>query len=292
MQRVLIIGCGDIGQRVAAHLHGRYRLYALARTPVQQVRLQALGIQPVAGDLDDPASLHRLAGLADVVLHLAPPQASGRVDRRTRHLLAALGKSGILPQRLVYISTSGVYGDCQGAWVDETQPPQPANPRAHRRLSAERQLRAFARRTGVAVCILRVPGIYSPERLPQARLAAGTPAITAAEDSYSNHIHAEDLARAVLAALRRGRPGRIYHVADDAPLKMGDYFDLAAAYLRLPGPPRVSRREAQAMLSPVQLSFLNESRRLRNRRLKQELGVRLAYPDVQAALARLPDVTD
>lgn len=271
--------------RLARILDGRWRLYALARSSERLNELRAAGVVPVPGDLDHPQSLARLAGLAQDVVHLAPPAPAGVRDTRTGNLIRALAKGGSLPQRLVYISTSGVYGNCEGEIIDETRPVCPASDRAKRRSDAERQMRAWGRQRGVQVSILRVPGIYSATRLPIARLRAGTPALTADRDPYTNHIHADDLARIVLAVLARGRAGRAYNAADDDWLKMGDYFDLVANEFDLPSPPRVSWEAAQSGLPESQLSFMRESRRLDNGRLKRELRVRLLYPSVRLGVA-------
>ena len=281
MKRMLIIGCGDVAARAIPSLLRRYRIFALARNPAQFARLRALGVLPLYGNLDVRNSLARIAGLSDVVLHFAPP-ASGFAaqqgcDLRTRHLLAALG-GGKLPEKLIYISTSGVYGDCGGAFIDETHPPRPQSARGLLRLDAERQIRAFARRNHIIACILRVPGIYAADRLPLQRLRAGLPAILGCEDSYINHIHADDLARIAQAALSHGKACRIYHACCDSQLKMGDYYDAVADASGLPRPPRIPRCEALRVLPEA--SFLQESRRLDNRRLKRELGVKLRYPTV------------
>jgi nucleoside-diphosphate-sugar epimerase len=247
--------------------------------------LRALGVTPVRGDLDDPDSLAALAGLAQDVAHLAPPPEGGPRDSRTAHLVAALAKGGSLPQHFVYISTSGVYGDCGGALVPETRPPHPQTERARRRADAERRLREWGRRSGVCVSILRVPGIYAADRLPLARLRRATPALNADEDVYVNHVHADDLARIVVAALQRGAPGRMYNAADDAPIRMGDYFDLVAGRFGLPHPPRVSRAEADRLVADSLRSFMSESRRLVNCRLKRELRLKLQYPSVHHGIA-------
>lgn len=270
--------------RLAPLLRARYRVFGLARNVARFAALRAAGITPIAGDLDDAGSLRRVAGLADIVLHFAPPPNTGSGDPRTAALLAALSQ-GRLPQRLVYISTSGVYGDCGGAWVSETHPLNAQSPRGQRRVAAEQQIRNWAGRGGVSACLLRVPGIYAHDRLPLDRLRAATPAIVASEDSYTNHIHADDLARIVLNALRYGRANRVYHTSDDSALKMGEYFDVVADAHGLPRAPRISRADAQRVLSPMLLSFMNESRRLSNKRMKRELKVRLRYPTVADALA-------
>lgn len=285
MRRLLIVGCGDVALRMVPLVRGRLRIYALSHTPERFAALRALGVIPVKGDLDHPQSLDAIAGLAQDVVHFAPPPGRGARDTRTAHLIAALAKGKSLPQQVVYISTSGVYGDCGGELVVETRPARPQTERARRRADAERQLRQWGARCGVRVVILRVPGIYAADRLPLGRLAKGTPALRAEDDAYINHVHAEDLARVALAALYRGQPNRAYNVADDAPQKMGDYFDFVADHFGLPRPPRIARDEAERVLPANLLSFMRESRRLVNHRLKRELRARLRYPTVREGIA-------
>ncbi len=283
---LLVVGCGDVGLRVLREIASRWRIVALTSDPARVGELRAAGARPIVGDLDDPATLGRLAGLADAVLHLAPPASEGACDRRTAHLLRALGRSARV-RRLVYVSTTGVYGDCGGAVVDETRAVAPATPRASRRVDAERQLRAWGRRSGAGVAILRVPGIYAigrPGGDPRERLARGAPVLDAADDVYTSHIHADDLARACISALHRGSTLRAFNIVDDTRLKMGDHFDRVADRFGLPRPRRVSREEAASELTPVQMSFLGESRRLRNDRMKRELRVRLRHPTVDEGL--------
>lgn len=283
---LLVVGCGDIGLRVLRLLRGRWRVLALTSSSARTPELRAAGAVPLVGNLDDPQSLARLAGLADAVLHLAPPNTGGAIDRRTQALLQALSRGSRL-QRLVYASTTGVYGDAGGASFDETRALRPATDRALRRVDAEARVRWFGRQFGVTVTVLRIPGIYAlnrPGGHPRERLLRGTPVLRPEDDVYTNHIHADDLARACVAALHRGRPQRVLHASDDSVLTMGAYFDLAADLCGLPRPPRISRDEARAQLSPVQLSFMSESRRLQNRRLKQELRLRLLYPTVHEGL--------
>lgn len=293
MKRILIVGCGDIAMRVAPLLRRHYRLIGLARRAERFPELRVACISPLHGDLDDRASLARIAGLADIVLHFAPPPSGacqkngdrGRpvIDTRTRNLLAALshGKS---PKHLVYISTSGIYGDCGGAEVSETHPPNPQTARARLRADAEQQIRDWARRNHVNASILRVPGIYANDRLPLERLRAGTPAIVREEDSYTSHIHADDLARIVLAVLRHAKSNRVYHASDDSQMKKGDYFDAVAD---AHGLPRLPRAEVERNVPPALWSFMNESRRLSNERMKKELKIKLRYPTVVDALASI-----
>jgi nucleoside-diphosphate-sugar epimerase len=277
--RLLIIGCGDVGLRVLKQLAGRWRVFALTSTPARAAALRAAGAVPLVGNLDDAATLARLAGMADRVLHLAPPARDGAVDSRTRGLLAALARRP--PRALVYASTTGVYGDCQGDFIDETRALNPATDRAARRVDAEAQLRAFGRRHGTRVSLLRIPGIYARDREgghPRERLARGTPVLRREDDVFTNHIHADDLARACVLALLRGLPQRAVNVCDDSQLLMGDYFDLAADLAGLPRPERITRAEAAERMSAMQLSFWSESRRLDNSRLKRELRLALRYP--------------
>jgi nucleoside-diphosphate-sugar epimerase len=221
------------------------------------------------------------------VLHCAPPPSDGRDDPRTRKLVAALASARIIPQRLVYISTSGVYGDCAGARVAETRPRKPQTPRARRRVAAEDRLRAWSARNGVTLTILRAPGIYSEARLPLDRLKQGTPVLAPEDDVFTNHIHADDLARAAVAAIFRGSPNRAYNVSDDTQMKMGAWFDTVADAFHLPRPPRVPWDEAESRIAPMLLSFMSESRRLVNARAKRELRLRLAHPTPDALLAQV-----
>ena len=299
--RVLIVGCGDIGQRAARLLAPRVRLLALNRRPEQAAALRAQGITPIAGDLDQPATLRRLPPLAARLLHLAPPPPEGEGDPRSLALARALRRAhgqknrrlrqqAQAPARpgqprplaaLIYGSTSGVYGDAGGQWVSETRPARPQTARARRRLAAEQCLRPL----GAAV--LRIPGIYAPDRprgTPRQRLLRRTPALAPADDVFTSHIHAHDLARACALALWRARPQRVLNISDERPMKMGDYFDLAARLYALPAPPRIPRAQAEATLSEPQMSFMRESRRLLNHRMKRELRLRLRYPSAQEGL--------
>jgi nucleoside-diphosphate-sugar epimerase len=287
MRRLLIIGCGDVLCRALPALVRRYRrVYALVRNDTAASRVRAAGAVPVRGDLDRRDTLARLAGLAGDLVHSAPPPVEGEGDPRTRRLRAALGRRGGAPGRGVYLSTTGVYGDCRGERVAETRPPRPQTARARRRVHAERLLRAWVRERGTRIAILRVPGIYAGDRLPLERLRAGTPVLAAGQDPWTSHIHAVDLARIVVRALLRGRAGRVYHACDDSELTIGQYFDRVADRHALPHPPRVDRARAEAGAIPApMLSFMRESRRLSNARLKRELGIRLVFPTVDQALA-------
>jgi len=283
---LLIVGCGDVGLRVLPLVLPRWRVLALTSSPARQALLRARGAVPLLGDLDQPHTLGRLAGLADAVLHLAPPPSAGQSDPRTAALLAALARSQRL-RTLVYASTTGVYGDCQGARIDETAPARPATERAQRRVDAEARVRLHGRAHGLRVAILRVPGIYAANREggdPRERVRRASPALRREDDVHTNHIHADDLARACAAALVRALPQRVVNVVDDTDLLMGDHLDRVAALAGLPCVPRLSRDEAARVLSPMSLSFMSESRRIGNHRLKRDLRLVLRHPTVADGL--------
>jgi nucleoside-diphosphate-sugar epimerase len=284
---LLIVGCGDVGMRVLRRVRGRLRVLALTTNADRRPALRAAGALPLVANLDDAHSLGRLAALADWVLHLAPPPSQGERDPRTAALLRALARSARV-QRIVYASTSGVYGDAQGARFDETRALNPATPRARRRVDAEARVRHHGRAFGVATSVLRIPGIYALDREggdPRERVRRGAPLLADDEDVYTNHIHADDLARACVAALFRAAPQRIYHASDDSELKMGEYFDAVADAFGLPRAPRLPRDALRGVVSEMQWSFMSEPRRLDNTRLKRELRLRLAFPTPSAAWA-------
>lgn len=275
MKRLLIVGHGDVARRLVAQLPAGVELRSLARR--------------FGADLDRPESLGEAGGWADCVLHCAPPPTGGELDSRTSTLLAVIEKGRILPTRFVYISTSGVYGDCGGAWVDETRPANPQTARAKRRLDAERRLAHWCGGRGVELVILRAPGIYAADRLPLERLRGRVPVLRDEDDVYTNHIHADDLAACVLRALAPDAPAGVYNAADDSALKMGDWLDFVADRAGLPRPPRISRSEAGGKIPAATLSFMGESRRLVNQRLKDTLKVKLRYPTVFDGVPRLTE---
>ncbi|MBU3565167.1 NAD(P)H-binding protein [Polynucleobacter sp. MWH-HuK1] len=276
---ILIIGCGDIGLRVAKQVSGSHRVLALTSQQSRFQELREVGATPILGNLDQPESLWRLAGLAKTVIHLAPPQNSGNRDCRTRNLTRILAQGSNAVRRLIYISTTGVYGDHRGAKVSEITPVNPQSERAKRRVDAERVLRLWGPANGVAITILRVPGIYAADRLPIERLESKTPALVAEEDAYSNHIQSDDLARLVCAAVYHGKPQRIINACDGGETKMGDYFDEVADAFGLQRLARLPGNELQKIVSPILWSFMRESRRVTNTRL-HELKTPLRYPSV------------
>ncbi len=286
--QVLIVGCGDVGLRALPQLTKRCGVVVLTSNPEKVQSLRDLGARALVGNLDDAKSLQRLSGLSHRVLHLAPPANQGHHDQRTRNLLHALALR-TPPKKIVYGSTTGVYGNCHGQWVKETQVPGPQSARARRRVDAEQALRFWARRTllGLQLNTLRIPGIYALDReggTPMDRLKKGMPVLSAEDDVYTNHIHADDLARACVLALFKGQTLQAIHVSDDAQMKMGDYYSVVAQWFNLPLPVRMPFDELREHLSPMQMSFLSESRRLENHRMKTSLGLRLRYPSPKEGL--------
>ncbi|MFZ1535800.1 MAG: SDR family oxidoreductase [Chromatiaceae bacterium] len=278
-----ILGCGYIGQRLArTYLDLGYPVTAVIRSEASRLALAGLGLRALARDLSTDA-LDGLDWAGEELFHLAPPPSDGVEDRLTRHLVASFRDAGH-PRRLVYMSTTGVYGDCGGDWVDETRPAAPVADRSVRRWDAEETLRAWSLESGADLVILRVAGIYGPGRLPLERIRQGLPLAREEDSPWSNRIHADDLVAACVAAMARGESGRVYNLCDGHPSTMTDYFLRVADAAGLPRPPLLTLSEAAAVLSAGMLSYLAESRRLSNRRLREELGLIPRYPDLAAGL--------
>lgn len=283
---ILIIGCGDIGQRVARqHIQRGHHVIALARSPIREQHLRAQDINVISGDLDKPSSLHALPASGALVYYFAPPPGEGEADPRMTNFLAALQAQR--PAKFIYLSTSGVYGDCKGAWVTEDTPANPHTLRAKARLAAEKALTLWSAQHSVPSVILRVGGIYGASRFPIERVRQALPVVNAEECPFTNRIHEDDLATVCLAAAERGKAGEIYNVSDGSSSTLTDYYNALADHFGLPRPPQISLAEAQRVLSPGILSYLNESRRMDNRKMLDELSVTLRYPTLQAGLAAL-----
>lgn len=281
---MLIIGCGHVGRAVGAALLARGTpVRGIVRSEASAAQLAALGIEPLRLDLEqDDLAPAGFAGQA--VFHFAPPPGNGTTDPLTARLVETFRRTGG-PRRLVYIGTTGVYGDCGGAWVDEDWPVNPDADRSWRRLDAERRLQDWAADSGAALVRLRVAGIYDRERLPLARIQGGAPVVRPAEAPWSNRIHLDDLVSVCLAAMERAPAGALYNVCDGHPSSMTDYFQRIADAAGLPRPPEIALAEAAGQVSAGMLSYLRESRRLRNRRLLGELGITLRYPTLADGLA-------
>jgi nucleoside-diphosphate-sugar epimerase len=282
MKSVFIVGCGDIGLRIARQLKGQTEIQGLVRSQQSTNKLIDAGIDPIQADLDTGAGLDHINVDGKIVYYLAPPPGEGETDSRMQHFIEAVGDQR--PDRLVYISTSGVYGDCGGAWVNEDWPAKPYAGRAIRRWDAEQQLISWAQERGFPLMRLRVGGIYALDRLPVARIKKGLTVICPEEAPWSNRIHADDLASVCIAAAEKGEGGEIYNAADGHPSSMSDYFFKVADYLGLERPSCVPLSEAEEKLSPAMFSFVRESRRMDNTKMKERLGVVLTYPSLEDCL--------
>lgn len=281
---VVIIGCGAVGTQLAlAYQQAGMTVTGLVRSTESVQSLQNKGIQAAQVDLDKPFRLDMEIKDAQL-FHFAPPPASGTLDTRTSQLLKALRSASALPKRIVYISTTGVYGDCQGRWITEDEPVKPEVDRAKRRLDAETQLLDFGKDSGVEIIILRVAGIYGPGKLPLERLKKGAPVIRESESSYTNRIHLTDLVKIAMAAMTQGKNGQIYHACDGQPGTMTDYFKKVAHKAGLPSPPEISLAEGSEQLSAGMMSYMRESRRLSNEKTLNALNVTLIYPSLQEGL--------
>jgi nucleoside-diphosphate-sugar epimerase len=284
MKQIVIVGCGDIGKRVASLALGKgIKVTALVRGKTYAAELEEMGIDVVEGDLDSQLPIDGLPTAGADVIYLAPPPGGGETDPRVRTFAAS-----VLPEeepaKVVYISTSGVYGDCGGAWVSEETPLNPQTSRGRRRVDAENLLSEWGRHRNIPVVILRVTGIYGPGRWPLARIKEGHPVLKEGEAGLTNRIHADDLAQICLDAAERAPAGEVYNVSDGKPTTMTDYFNRVADAFGLPRPAQVSLEEARKVMTPLMLSYIGESRRMKNDKLLNGLGVNLRYPDLESGL--------
>jgi len=280
---MLIVGCGDVGRKIAAAARaGGTSVYCIVRRRESAGNLLENGVNAIAVDLDEGAP--ELTGDWDQtqIFYLAPPPSSGATDPRMGRFLEALPTAG--SHRIVYISTTGVYGDCGGDWVDEARPANPQVDRARRRFDAEQRLRSWRDAGHGEIVILRVAGIYGPGKLPLERLRRQLPMVGADEAPWTNRIHIDDLVSVCEAAMARGRDGEVYNVSDGRPGNMRDYFDRVADLYGLPQAPLIRLGEAEGKLSAGLLSYLGESRRLDNRKMLDGLGVTLHYPSLADGL--------
>ena len=280
---MLIVGCGAVGTRVASRAKANgAQVTCIVRTAESAKRLCVEDQDAICVDLDQ--ALPSLDITADLrqIFYFAPPPTTGREDPRIDRFLKALPTTA--KPRLVYISTTGVYGNCEGEWVDETRPVNPQVDRARRRWDAECRLQVWRREGGGELVILRVAGIYGPSKLPLERLRRGVPMIAEADAPWTNRIHIDDLVSVCEAAMARGRDGEVYNASDGQPGNMRDYFDRVADLFDLVRAPTIDRSKADAELSPGMLSYLAESRRLDNRKMLDELAIELRYPDLASGL--------
>ena len=283
-EKLCIIGCGDIGFRVARLALDRgVRVTAVSRGEKVLPDTDKSGIEILTANLDNPETLLQLDLRDTAVLYTAPPPGGGLIDNRVRNFLAAAG-SRAEPVKIVYISTTGVYGTCGEELVDETRPVQPTNHPARRRLDAEEQLAAWCKNRGIPLVILRVAGIYGPGRIPLQRIHNREPLLDARVSGYTNRIHADDLAQVCLAALERGEDGDVFNVSDGEISRMNDYFNAITDLLGLERLPEVGLDEARKVMTPLMFGYMTESRQICNKRMLEKLGVKLQYPTLAAGL--------
>ncbi len=284
MSEVIIVGCGYLGQKVALkHLDQGDRVEGVVKSDASRRRLVDMGVDAVSVDLDQPLERELPLFTGKRLYYFAPPLAVGEKDPRVERLIGAFEFHGH-PIRVVYISTTGVYGNCAGAWINENRPIAPKASRAKRRAAAESAWRNWCEKEGAELVVLRVAGIYGPDRLPLKRLKEGLPLLREQEAPFTNRIHVDDLVNVCIAAMERGQPGGIYNVSDGHPSTMVDYFCQIADMAGLPHPPLVNREEAERMLSKGMLSYMDESRRLNNTKMLRELQLTLDYPTLAEGL--------
>jgi nucleoside-diphosphate-sugar epimerase len=282
---ILLIGCGYVGKRVAdKELARGNAVLAIVRSDESRQALQGNGVPATCLDLDLPIDRSAPATKGAGIYYFAPPPEKGQSDPRIRRFLESIGPQQ-LPERVVYISTTGIYGDCRGDWVDEERAPEPQADRSKRRLDAETALRDWSRQTGIKVVVLRVPGFYGPGKLPLARIRKGTPVLRESESPWSNRVHIDDLVATCLAAMHHPEPDDTYNISDGHPSTMTDYFNQVADAAGLPRPPEISLEQAKKQFSPELLSYLSESKRIDNTRMREKLCIEPAYPSLKDGLA-------
>ena len=283
----VIIGCGDVGRRIVWRLLKTGKkskdVIALVNSQSSMHACAALEVAAKHFDLDAIQTELEFCDKAEIYYTVAP-QKQGLNDLRSKSLLNYFRKKNIKPSKAVVISTTGVYGDCDGEWVDERSPTQPQTERGHRRLDLEQQWLAWGSAADVPVVILRVPGIYAKSRLPVERIRKGSPVVSADECGFTNRIHADDLTEVAITAMQSAGAGEIFNVTDGTPGKISEYLQAVAQELNEKPLPEISMRDAQTQLSAGMLSYLSESRKISNRKMLDELRVKLRYPDFREGL--------
>jgi len=286
MLNAIIIGCGDIGIRVGQRLQQQhYQVTGIVRSAESAAKLESLGFKAVIFDLDQPGLPLPTIQTYNLIFYFAPPTEDGEHDLRMKNLLSTLTPTSEPPARIIYISTTAVYADSKGKWINEQTPAQPGSSRGKRRLDAEQQLIEFQHHHPVNISILRVSGIYSANRLPFRQIKARQAILKLEAAPFSNRIHADDLANiCIAAALNTDKATAIFNVSDGNPGSISQYFKEVALAFKLQSPPEISWERAQQVLSPGMLSYLRESKRIDSRLIKHELGITLCYPTLESGL--------
>ncbi len=293
-QRISIIGCGYLGQKLLNELLSRdlaspKNITALVKTQPSQEQCARSGANSIAFDMDAPDSRlpDELLLKQSLMYYFAPPPAQGVKDKRAETFLKLLTQTALhnQPKKIVLISTTGVYGNCHGQWVNENTPLNPGVDRARRRYDAEQQFQNYCLKLNIPLVILRVSGIYGPGKLPLKRLKAQTPIVREEDSPFSNRIHADDLLEICLTAGLSSKISGIFNCADGHPTTMCDYFMKVARANHLPKPPTISLEQAKTQLSAGMLSYMEESRRIDNQKLLSTFKISLKYPDLDRGLA-------
>ena len=283
----IILGCGDVGRRIISALveqgHDEKNIIGLVKSLESAELCAQMGVIGLRFDLDNLSRNLSLCADSQVYYTIAP-QKSGEQDLRSRRLLEHFNEENIKPKKVVLISTTGVYGDCQGGWVTEENKANPQTERGQRRLDSETNWLTWGKEAGVPVAVLRVPGIYANSRLPRARIEQRTPVVNQDECGYTNRVHADDLALMCVAAMRKAKAGEVFNATDGTPGKISDYIQEAAKVLGQAPLPEISLSEAQGLLSEGMLSYLSESRQISNEKILTQLDLSLRYPDFKEGM--------
>ena len=287
--KIAIVGCGDVGLRIAQRLRisgvTMQKILPIVRSEASQKQLLVDFSETIRLDLDKE---HKVAQtlLSEIseLYYLVPPQKSGDYDLRSQQILKLLANYGTSLRRIVLISTTGVYGDCQGEYVTEETPLNPTTPRSQRRADMEKQWLSFAKQQQCILSVLRVPGIYSFSRLPRKRLEAQAPIVDPEECGFTNRIHADDLAMICTNVMSKQTGTDIYNATDGKPGKMSQYFIDVAEFLGLAKPQVMSFAEAEEIVTTEMMSYLRESRKISNKKLLATFKLKLVYTDYREGM--------
>ncbi len=285
MRKICVVGCGYIGERIAREYQkSGADVTCMVRSPEHASRLNASGFSTVISSFDAQDTIPPLTLSNRVIFYLVPPPGGGVADSRARNFIARMSDTE-KPAKIVYMSATSVYSDNCAAVVTEDSTTCPDSAMGKRRLDAESAFRDYGAAYDVPIIILRVSGIYGPDRLPVMQISQGQPLLNEAESGPSNRIHADDLAAVCIAAAERGKHGDIFNVSDGKPSSMTAYFNACADVLKLPRQPQVTLAEARQVMSPLMFSYVSQSRIVDNHRMLSRLDIQLRYENLADGLA-------
>lgn len=283
MSKIIIAGCGYVGKKITKSFNDQSdRVVCLVCSDKSYKELHGL-YDTYQFNLDEVKNLPDINYLNSDIVYLVPPSSHGIDDSRIKYFLSNLDVLE-LPKKIVLISTTGVYGDCNGDWITEERQAIPGSERGLRRLSAENVLQEFCIKNKIAYVILRVPGIYGADKLPLQRLLDRKPVLKLSEAPWSNRIHVDDLVEACLCSINYSGDCHIFNISDDLPSSMTDYFFQVARNKGIELPPQLSMNECEQIFSTNMMSYLRESKKIDNTLMKKELGVVLQYPTLKEGL--------